>query len=61
MDTLFGLNKDSDRGFSGHAIGKDSTCQYRKYKRFLCWEDPLEEGIASCSSILIWKILAWKI
>ena len=22
----------------------------------LCWEDPLEEGMATCSSILAWRI-----
>ena len=32
MDILFGLNKDSDKGFPGHTFGKESTCQCRKYK-----------------------------
>ena len=22
----------------------------------LCWEDPLEEGVAACSSVLAWRI-----
>ena len=27
--------------------------------RFLGGQDPLEEGMASCSSILAWRNLAW--
>jgi len=40
--------------------GKESACQCRKHKR--CefnpwgWEDPLEESMATHSSILAWKI-----
>ena len=32
--------------------GKESTCQYRRCS----WEDPLEKGMATCSSILPWEI-----
>ena len=34
--------------------GKESTCQCRV--GFLGWEDPLEEGMATHSSILAWRI-----
>ena len=42
-------------GFPGGAIGKESACQSRKYKRGgfdLCPEDPLEKQIATHASIL---------
>ena len=45
---------------SGGASGKESTCQCRRPKRHgfdsLGWEDPLEEGTATHSSILAWRI-----
>ena len=37
-------------GFPGGAIGKQWVCS-------LGWEDPLEEEMATDSSILVWKIL----
>ena len=47
-------------GFPGDASGKESACQSRKHKeiqvRSLGWEDPLEEGMATHSSILAWRI-----
>ena len=37
--------------------GKESACQYRRCRRCtLRWEDPLEEEIATHSSILAWEI-----
>ena len=40
--------------------GKESTCQFRRHKemqvRFLSPEDPLEEGMATHSSVLAWRI-----
>ena len=46
-------------GYPGGAGGKDSPCQCRKHKwcRFdsLGQEDPLEEGMATHSSILAWR------
>ena len=41
-------------GFPSGAIGKESACQNRKYKRGgfdLCPEDPLEKQIATHASI----------
>ena len=37
-----------DTGFPGGASGKEPVC--------LGWEDPLEEGMATRSSILAWRI-----
>ena len=39
-------------GFPGSSTGKDSTCNVG----YLGWEDPLEEGMATHSSILAWRI-----
>ena len=39
--------------------GKKSACQCRRHDmpvQFLGWEDPLEEEIATQSSILAWEI-----
>ena len=51
-------------GFPGGASGKESACQCRRGKRPLGWEDPLEESMATHSSILAWRILmdrgSWK-
>ena len=47
------------RGFSGGASGKEPTCQCRRHEtwvRSLGWEDPLEEGMATHSSLLAWRI-----
>ena len=46
-------------GLRGDASGKESACQWRRCKR--CgfdpgWEDPLEEEMATHSSMLSWKI-----
>ena len=46
-------------GFSGGTSGKESACQCgRHQKRFqsLGEEDPLEEGMATHSSILAWRV-----
>ena len=47
-------------GFPGGASGKEPTCGYRRQEtwvRSLDEEDPLEEGMATYSSILAWRIL----
>ena len=41
------------------ASGKEPACQCRRHKRHvqsLGWENPLEESMASHSSILAWRI-----
>ena len=48
------------QGFPSGASGKEPACQCRRCKRLgfaLGLEDPLEEGIATHSSILAWRIL----
>ena len=47
-------------GFPGEASGKESNCQRRRHKTrvwSLGQEDPLQEGLATLSSILAWRIL----
>ena len=46
-------------GFSGDASGKEPACQCSRHEtrvRSLGWEDPLEESMATHSSILAWRI-----
>ena len=40
-------------GFPGGSDGKESTCNVGQP---LGWEDPLEKGMATHSSILAWRI-----
>ena len=45
--------------FPGGASGKEPAFQCRRYETLvqsLGWEDPLEEGMATHSSILAWRI-----
>ena len=47
------------RGFPGGTSDKEPFCQCRGHEsqfRSLGWEDPLEEGMATHSSILAWTI-----
>ena len=43
-------------GFPGGSGSKESTC----YAGDLGWEDPLEEGMATHSSILAWRIPMYR-
>ena len=45
-------------GFPDGANGKEPAYQCRRHKRheFDPWEDPLEEGMATHSRILAWRI-----
>ena len=43
-------------GFPGGSDGKESTCSARDLVQSLGWEDPLEEGMATHSSVLAWRI-----
>ena len=43
-------------GFSGGLDGKESACNAADLVQSLGWEDPLEEGMATHSSILAWRI-----
>ena len=42
-------------GFPGGVSGKEPTCQFSRYE-IQGWEDPLEDCIATHSSILAWRI-----
>ena len=46
------------QGFQGGTSGKEPTCQCWRHKRlkFLGQEDPLEEGMATHSRTLAWRI-----
>ena len=37
-------------------IKEDQIAQVKEFSAFLCWEDPLEEEMATDSSILAWEI-----
>ena len=41
-----------DHGFPGSSDCKESACNAGDLVRFLGWEDPLEKGMATHSSIL---------
>ena len=45
---------------SGGAGGEEPACQCRRHKRCgfdpLGWEDPLQEGVATHSSVLAWRV-----
>ena len=46
-------------GFPGGASDKESSCQCKRHEtqgRFLGYEDPLEEGMASHPSTFVWRI-----
>ena len=47
-------------GFPGGASDKESACQCKEHRETqtssLGWEDPVEEGVATHSSILAWRI-----
>ena len=43
-------------GFPGGSAGKESACNAETRVRSLGWEDSLEKGIATHSSILAWRI-----
>ena len=44
------------RSFPGGSDGKKSTCNAVTYVPSLGWEDPLEEDMATYSSILAWRL-----
>ena len=41
----------------GGSDSKESPAMQETWVQFLGWEDPLEEGVATHSSILAWRIL----
>ena len=51
LSLLFSL-----KGFSGDSDGKYPPAVQEIWVRSLDWEDPLEKGMASHASILVWRI-----
>ena len=43
-------------GFPGGSDGKEAACFAEDWVGSLGWEDPLEKGMATHSSILAWRI-----
>ena len=43
-------------GFPGGSAGKNPPAVWEIWVQSLGWEDPLEEGMATHSSILAWRI-----
>ena len=48
--------KSKIKVFPGGSAGKGSPAMQETWVQSLGWEDPLEEGMASHSSILAWRI-----
>ena len=46
--------------FPGGSVDKESARSGEPWVRFLGWEDPLEKGVATHSSILTWRI-SWTV
>ena len=44
------------RGFPGGSVSKESACSAEDLGSIPGWENPLEEGMATHSSIVAWKI-----
>ena len=44
------------KGFPGGSDGKESPAMRKTWVQSLGWEDPLEEGMATHSSLLAWRI-----
>ena len=47
---------NSVQGFPGGSVSKESTCSMGDLGWILGWEDPLEEGMETSSSVLTWRI-----
>ena len=50
------ISLTTKEGFLGGSDGKESTCNVGDLGVILGWEDPLEEGVATHSSVLAWRI-----
>ena len=44
------------QGFPGGSEGEEFACNAETWVQFLGWEDPLEKGMATQSSILAWRL-----
>ena len=57
---IFGDGNGNIRGFPDSSAGKESACNAEDLGSSLGWEDPLEKGKATHSSILAWRI-PWSV
>ena len=48
--------QQNNKGFPCGSVGKESTCNAGDLGLIPGWEDPLEKGKATHSSILAWRI-----
>ena len=52
----WGLGISSWVGFPGGSDGKESACSAGDWGLIAGWEDPIEEGMATHSTVLAWRI-----
>ena len=45
------LESNYNKSFPGGSVGKESACKWETWVQSLGWEGPLEEGMATHSSI----------
>ena len=48
--------RPSQLGFPGGSDGEESTCSVGDLGPMLGWEDPMEKGMVTYSSVHAWKI-----
>ena len=53
---MFLLADNLFMGFPGGSVVKNPPAMWETWVRSLGWEDPLEEGMTTHSSILAWRI-----
>ena len=56
ISTFIKLFLGGSEGFPGGSDGKEFTCNVADWVQSLGWENPMEEGMATHSSILAWRI-----
>ena len=53
---LYQSEVNISEGFPGGSVVKDLPAMQETWVQSLGWEDPLEEGMATHSSVLAWRI-----
>ena len=53
---MLSLGNPFIQGFPGGLDGKESACNAGNLGSIPGWEDPLEKGMATHSSVLFWRI-----
>ena len=54
--TMFRKSVTHTLGFPGGSVVKNLPAMQESQVRSLNWDSPLEEGMATCSSILAWRV-----